>query len=1398
MVLGMRARRASRRASRPWCLAPRLAALALALAVASFAGADALRSPRGVGADPLIDDGGVEAHDPLDPLEARCRADAASLGSFDAATDPAACASSAVGASEDGAPSSRPSARAPPSRATTRAEFLRDRYIVRFRDYRHAREHRAALERVLGPPANARELRDGAAADDAGGGGGVEPGTGRSPPDAALPPGGWAWVERRNKAAALPTDFALVEFASPSADLEEERVSPRDSEGLGGAAVGAASAALAALLAGVAGVKDVRREQKFLRSLAWDASEEEGGRDGRGGGGLQSEAEPSTHGGFGGSRPGRMRTKPTIGAEPKGWLGEPATEDSSSGSDAIRATPGPRRALLRARPPVAEALGADALWARGYSGAGVKTAVFDTGVAPDHAHFRKIVERSNWTHENKLLDQLGHGTFVAGVVASQDAQCPGFAPDAEVYTFKVFTNDQVSYTSWFLDAFNYAIASGVHVINLSIGGPDYLDFPFVEKIDEITANGIIMISAIGNDGPLWGTLNNPADQLDVVGVGGVDYDGKIAPFSSRGMTTHELPNGYGRIKPDVVAYGKDVMGSKIRGGCRSLSGTSVASPVVAGAVTLLASTIEDERRRWSILNPASMKQALVEGATRLDGAGMHEQGAGLINLENSRKILETYRPRASLIPADVDLTAAACPYAWPHCAQPLYHGAMPFMFNATVANGMGVVGWLEAAPEWIPDDAAEEGTTRSSSSGDASRSKIGGAHLDVRFAHSEVLWPWSGYLALYVRVRESAKALQGVASGTVRFAVCSPPGEGEEEIRRSVVEARFAFQIAPTPPRSRRLLWSQYHSVRYPPGYVPRDNLDAKNDILDWHGDHPHTNFHGWFDHLRASGYFVEILGSPLTCFDATDYGALLLVDSEEEFTAEETAKLVADVETRGLSVAVVGEWYNVAQMQSMRFFDDNTHSTWTPVTGGANVPALNELLKPWGLAFGDCILSGTVMLKPGRPIVLASAADVAAAPVGAHVHRAHVTDHAPRDPSEGSEGGGGGNALRGSAKKGEHGERGVAAFYQTKRRDESSSSSAGAGASDETREFHHPGRLALFGDTGCLDSSHQSVECYAFLDDILEYLTLPPPGGGGAEGTAAAERKSSWLTDARTLVADVPFASAKTSRGESPRRRVDVDFAQFSTALGARPGNEGARACGGPNDPLEFHADPTARTYGVVGWSADRANRATANRPVGWREKLEREAEGFARAAEDIFLPANGYGATDKVGEKAEKRRAKSPGEDASRSEPEGGFSDADEGRAAARKDDSLAGGVPTRVNDDDGNPGDENPGFDFGREAGGGRIDFSGAETSFFGAIRGTFAFAFGGEHLPRAAYVAALVAGAFATLAHAAARRARRRRARRTEKTESETGGGGGRRKKRPSATTSRLLARRGALL
>ena len=152
-----------------------------------------------------------------------------------------------------------------------------------------------------------------------------------------------------------------------------------------------------------------------------------------------------------------------------------------------------------------------------------------------------------------------------------------------------------------------------------------------------------MISAIGNDGPLYGTLNNPADQMDVIGVGGTDFNNQIARFSSRGMTTWELPSGYGRVKPDIVTFGSAVRGSNIRSGCRTLSGTSVASPVVAGAVTLLLSTIEPEKKH--LVNPAMVKQALMAGATQLDKSNMFEQGAGRLDLISSWKILQHYSPQ---------------------------------------------------------------------------------------------------------------------------------------------------------------------------------------------------------------------------------------------------------------------------------------------------------------------------------------------------------------------------------------------------------------------------------------------------------------------------------------------------------------------------------------------------------------------------------------------------------------------------------------------------------------------------------------------------------------------------------------------------------------------------------
>lgn len=150
--------------------------------------------------------------------------------------------------------------------------------------------------------------------------------------------------------------------------------------------------------------------------------------------------------------------------------------------------------------------------------------------------------------------------------------------------------------------------------------------------------------------------------------------------------------------------------------------------------------------------------------------------------------------------------------------------------------------------------------------------------------------------------------------------------------------------------------------------------MRTTNDPLDWNGDHIHTNFKDMYQHLRNAGYYLEVLGTPFTCFRAKNYGTILIVDTEEEFFPEEVAKLKRDVEEEGLSVVVFADWYNVTVMRKVKFYDENTRQWWVPDTGGANIPALNDLLYAnWGVAFGDWVRDGKFTLGQHTPVTFAS-----------------------------------------------------------------------------------------------------------------------------------------------------------------------------------------------------------------------------------------------------------------------------------------------------------------------------------------------------------------------------------------------------------------------------------------
>jgi membrane-bound transcription factor site-1 protease len=88
----------------------------------------------------------------------------------------------------------------------------------------------------------------------------------------------------------------------------------------------------------------------------------------------------------------------------------------------------------------------------------------------------------------------------------------------------------------------------------------------------------------------------------------------------------------------------------------------------------------------------------------------------------------------------------------------------------------------------------------------------------------------------------------------------------------------------------------------------------------------------------------------------------------------------------------VFAEWYDLDTIRRLRFYDDNTRSWWDAATGGANIPALNDLLAPFGAALGGGVLDGSVAFAGVDPFRMSSGSRLAAWPAGGHVYNATLT----------------------------------------------------------------------------------------------------------------------------------------------------------------------------------------------------------------------------------------------------------------------------------------------------------------------------------------------------------------------------------------------------------------------
>lgn len=255
----------------------------------------------------------------------------------------------------------------------------------------------------------------------------------------------------------------------------------------------------------------------------------------------------------------------------------------------------------------------------------IKVAIVDTGIDIKHPDLKENLKggvNAIWA-TSSYTDDNGHGTHVAGTVAAVNNNfgVVGVGPKIDLYAVKVLDRKGSGYLSDVIEGLDWAIANGMQVVNMSLGTSSDVQ-SFHDAVARVNAAGIVQVAAAGNSG---GAVNYPAAYSEVIAVSATDQADVIASWSSRGAEV------------DLAAPGVSIYSTYKGSAYSTLSGTSMASPHVAGAAALVLSIpTKCDYNSDGKCSPAEVQQRLEETARDLGAVGKDNlYGSGLIDAEKA-------------------------------------------------------------------------------------------------------------------------------------------------------------------------------------------------------------------------------------------------------------------------------------------------------------------------------------------------------------------------------------------------------------------------------------------------------------------------------------------------------------------------------------------------------------------------------------------------------------------------------------------------------------------------------------------------------------------------------------------------------------------------------------------
>ncbi|RZT23705.1 S8 family peptidase [Fictibacillus sp. BK138] len=267
-------------------------------------------------------------------------------------------------------------------------------------------------------------------------------------------------------------------------------------------------------------------------------------------------------------------------------------------------------------------IGANTVWESGFTGKGVKVAVLDSGIDPNHPDLSgQIDEAKSFVPGETVDDKHGHGTHVASTVlgtgAASEGKNKGVAPEARLLVGKVLNDAGSGLDSWIIDGMEWA-SDNAKIVSMSLGSSEPSDGtdPMAQAVNRLSEEkGTLFVIAAGNAG-YEGAIGSPGAADAALTIGAVDKSDKIAYFTSKGPRY-----GDKAIKPDLSAPGVGIVAARSAlssgtGSYTSMSGTSMATPHVAGAAALLL----QKNPEWT---GTQLKEALMSSSKRLNYSPYH-------------------------------------------------------------------------------------------------------------------------------------------------------------------------------------------------------------------------------------------------------------------------------------------------------------------------------------------------------------------------------------------------------------------------------------------------------------------------------------------------------------------------------------------------------------------------------------------------------------------------------------------------------------------------------------------------------------------------------------------------------------------------------------------------------